>query len=421
MSFNQSRVKEIMKLGKLFRSGSFLIAGAIIATTGVEALAQKKYDPGATDKEIKIGNVSAYSGPASAYGILGKTYQAYFDKINDEGGINGRKISFISYDDAYSPPKAVEQTRKLVESDEVLLIFSPNGTPTNSAIQKYLNAKKVPQLFAGSGGAKFNDPKNFPWTMGWQTSYPVEGQVYGKYLLKEKPDARIAVLFQNDDYGKDMLKGLRRALGERAAHMIVAEDSYEVSEPTIDSHVVKLRASGANVFVNFASPKFAAQAIKKVAELGWSPLSIVSNVSASVEGVLKPAGLAAAEGLVSATFVKDTSDPQWANDPGVKTYFDFLAKYMPGVNKADSDVSRAYARVQTLVEVLKNCGDNLTRENVMKQAANLKNFRTEMLLPGITVNTSPTNFAPLTQLQLIKFRENKWVLFGDVLAGDSDN
>jgi ABC-type branched-subunit amino acid transport system substrate-binding protein len=393
-------------------------AFALLCASTSGALAQKKYDTGATDTEIKIGNIMPYSGPASAYGVIGKTEAAFFNKINAEGGINGRKINFISYDDGYSPPKTVEQARKLVESDEVLLIFNPLGTPPNSAIHKYMNAKKVPQLFVATGATKWNDPKNFPWTMGWQPNYQSEAHIYAKYLLKEKPDAKIAILYQNDDYGKDYVKGLKDGLGAKAASMIVAEESYETTEPSIDDHIVKLKASGANVFFNVTTPKFAAQAIKKAAEIQWNALHILNNVSASVGSVIKPAGFENAQGIISANYLKDASDPQWDNDPGMKQFYDFMAKNFPEGNKLDISTVVGYGVAQTLVQVLKQCGDDLTRENVMKQAANLKDFRTEVLLPGIKINTSPTDFAPISDLQLMKFKGEKWELFGDIISGD---
>jgi ABC-type branched-subunit amino acid transport system substrate-binding protein len=402
------------------RLGAFSAALALAATLSTAATAQKKYDAGATDTEIKIGNIMPYSGPASAYGIIGRTEAAYFKKINDEGGINGRKINFISYDDAYSPPKTVEQARKLVESDEALLIFNSLGTPSNSAIQKYMNSKKVPQLFVATGATKWNDPKNFPWTMGWQPNYQSETQVYAKYLLKNKPDAKIAVLFQNDDYGKDYLKGLKDGLGAKAASMIVAEESYETSEPSIDNHIVKLKATGADVFVNITTPKFAAQAIKKNAELGWKPLHFLNNVSASVGSVIKPAGYENAQDIISASYSKDPTDKQWDNDPGMKEFYAFMAKYFPEGNKLDGLTVVGYGAAQTLVQVLKQCGDDLTRENVMKQAANLKDFRTEALLPGIKINTSPTDYAPISAFQLMKFKGEQWELFGDVISADAD-
>ncbi|MGY4431428.1 ABC-type branched-subunit amino acid transport system substrate-binding protein [Bradyrhizobium sp. F1.13.1] len=394
------------------------LALALIAASASTASAQKKYDTGATDTEIKIGNIMPYSGPASAYGIIGRTEAAYFKKINDEGGINGRKLNFISYDDAYSPPKTVEQARKLVESDEVLFIFNSLGTPPNSAIHKYMNSKKVPQLFVATGATKWNDPKDFPWTMGWQPNYQSETQIYAKWLLKNKPDAKIAVLFQNDDYGKDYLKGLKDGLGAKAASMIVMEESYETSEPTIDNHIVKLKSTGADVFMNITTPKFAAQAIKKNAEIGWKPLHFLNNVSASVGSVLKPAGFENSQDIISADYLKDISDPAWNSDPGMKDFVAFMNKYFPDGDKLDHGTIVGYGVAQTLVQVLKQCGDDLTRANVMKQAASLKNFRTEVLLPGVQINTSPTDFAPISQLQLEKFKGDKWELFGDVISAD---
>ena len=393
-------------------------AVALLAATTSGALAQKKYGPGVTDTEIKIGNIMPYSGPASAYGVIGKTEEAYFKKINAEGGINGRKINFISYDDGYSPPKTVEQARKLVESDEVLLIFNPLGTPPNSAIHKYMNSKKVPQLFVATGATKWNDAKDFPWTMGWQPSYQSETQIYAKYLLKERPNAKIGVLFQNDDYGKDYLKGLKDGLGAKAATMIVAEEAYETSQPTIDSHIVKLKATGADVFINITTPKFAAQAIKKIAEIGWKPEHFLNNVSASVGSVMKPAGFENGQGIISAAYAKDVSDPQWKDDAGMKTFLEFMNKDFPDGNKLDNNVIVGYGAAQTMVKVLQMCGDNLTRENVMKQAASLKDYRTEILLPGIKINTSATDFAPISQLQLMRFKGEKWDLFGDIISAD---
>ena len=396
-----------------------IVSTALLAASTTGALAQKKYDTGATDTEIKIGNIMPYSGPASAYGVIGKTEQAYFYKINAEGGINGRKINFVSYDDAYSPPKAVEQARKLVESEEVLFIFNSLGTPSNSAIQKYMNSKKVPQLFVATGATKWNDPKDFPWTMGWQPNYQSETQIYAKYLLKNKPDARIAVLFQNDDYGKDYLKGLKDGLGAKASSMIVAEESYETSEPTIDGHLIKLKATGADVFVNITTPKFAAQAIKKNAEIGWRPLHFLNNVSASVGSVIKPAGFDAAQDIISAAYLKDTTDKQWDNDGGMKAFLAFMTKYFPEGDKTDNSTIVGYGVAQTLVQVLKQCGDDLTRENVMKQAASLKDFRTEALLPGIRINTGASDYAPISSLRLQRFKGERWELFGEVISADA--
>ena len=359
-----------------------------------------------------------YSGPASAYGVIGRAEAAYFRKINADGGINGRKINFISYDDAYSPPKAVEQARRLVESDEVLLIFNSLGTPSNTAIQKYMNAKKVPQLFISTGATKWNDPKNFPWTMGWQPNYQNEARIYAKYILKEKPKARIAFLYQNDDYGKDYLIGLKDGLGAKAASMIVAEDAYEVAEPTIDSHVVKMKSLNADVLVDITTAKFAAQAIRKAAEIDWKPLHFINSVATSIGAVIKPAGFENAQGIISVAYLMDPLDPQWKDDPGMKAFDEFLARDFPEGNRADSLVVTGFNLAQTLVQVLKQCGNDLTRENVMRQAANLKGFRTTNLLPGITINTSPSDYAPIKQVQLRRFKGRTWELFWPMLSSE---
>ncbi|MEH2474431.1 branched-chain amino acid transport system substrate-binding protein [Nitrobacteraceae bacterium AZCC 2161] len=394
----------------------FAIAAAAASTlvSFETAWAQKRYDVGATDTEIKLGNIMPYSGPASAYSVLGKIFDAYFKMINDRGGINGRKISFISYDDGYSPPKAVEQTRKLVESDEVFIMFAAMGTAPNVATQKYLNAKGIPHLFLASGATRWGDPKHFPWTMGWIPPFQGEARIYAKYIIKEKPDAKIAVIYQDDDLGRDYLKGLKDGLGGSAAS-ILAEESHETSEPTIDSHIVKLKASGADTLVIFTTPKFAAQTIRKTAELNWKPLQIVPTVSGSVGAVMKPAGIEAAQGIITATFAKDGNDPQWNNDEGMNKFYKFLEKYAPEANRSDIFVTYAYGYGQTLVEVLRNCGDDLTRANAMKQAASLKDFRSDILLPGITINTSPTDFYPIEQVRLMRFKGERWELFGDVL------
>ena len=399
------------------RTAAFGAAVAALVFAPASALAQKKYDTGATDTEVKIGNIVPYSGPASAYGIIGKSEEAYFKMINENGGINGRKIKFISYDDAYSPPKAVEQVRKLVESDEVLVVFSALGTPSNTAIHKYLNAKKVPQLLVATGATKWNDPTHFPWTMGWLPSYQSEARIYAKFLMKEKPDAKVAVLYQNDDFGKDYLKGLKDGFGAKVS-AIIAEESYEISEPTIDSHIVKLKASGADVLISITTPKFAAQTIKKMAEIDWKALQIVANVSTSVGAVMKPAGFENGQGVLSAHYAKDAGDGQWKDDPGMKKFLAFLDKYYPDADRTNSQVIYGYGAAQTLTRILEMCGDDLTRANIMKQAANLKDFTPDTLLPGIKINTSATDFAPIEQLQMMRFKGEKWDLFGEVISGE---
>ena len=469
-------------------------AAATLVALASPALAQKKYDPGASDTEIKIGNTNPYSGPASAYGLIGKTIDAYFKKVNAEGGINGRKVNFISYDDGYSPPKAVEQVRKLVESDEVLLVFQPLGTPSNTAIQKYMNSKKVPQLFVATGATKWGDPKGNPWTMGWQPTYQAEGQIYAKYVMKNHPNAKIAILFQNDDYGKDYVKGLKDGLGDKAKTMIVSELPYEPADPTVDSQIVSLKNSGADVFFNVTTPKFAAQAIKKAHEIGWKPVHLLNNVSNSVgsvlkpagleaskdvlstqylkdptdptwnddagkkewlafmdkyfpdgdktssftvygytvaqtlaqvlkqagdnltrENVMKPAGLEASKGVLSVGYGKDPLDPSWKDDAGMKKYFAFMAKYFPEGDKDSSFNTYGYITTQLLIEVLKRCGDDLTRENVMKQATSLKHVQLDLSLPGIVGSTSPTDCRVDKQLQMMKFNGERWELFGPII------
>jgi branched-chain amino acid transport system substrate-binding protein len=383
------------------------------------AAAEKKYDPGASDTEIKIGNIMPYSGPLSAYALIGRTEAAFFKKINDEGGINGRKINFISYDDAFSPPKTVEQARKLVESDEVLLIFQSLGTPTNNAIQKYLDIKRVPQLFVATGATKFGDPKNFRWTMGWQPTYQTEGRIYAKYILENLPQGRIGILYQNDDSGRDYLKGLKDGLGADAAkRMIVAEIPYDPAEPTVDSQVVTLKTSGADIFFDEASPKFAAQAIRKAAEIGWKPTLFLTSISNSVGSVLKPAGLENSKGLLSSNYIKDPTDPTWKDDPAIKEWAAFMDKYLPDDDKTSTFSVYGYATAQTIAQVLKQCGDELTRENVMKQAANLRNFKLGLLLPGITINTSPTDYFPIEQMQMSRFNGEHGELFGSPIAGE---
>jgi len=390
-----------------------LLAAALAAPV---ALAQKKYDPGATDTEIKVGNIMPYSGPASAYGTIGRAVAAYIKKVNDEGGVNGRKINFISVDDGYSPPKTVEMARKLVEQDQVLLLWGPLGTPPNSAIQKYMNMKKVPQLHVYTGATKWNDPKDFPWTMGWQPSYQAEARIYAAHLLKTKPNAKVAILYQNDDYGKDYLKGFRDGLGDKAASMIVKEVSYETSDPTVDSQVAQLQASGADVFFNITTPKFAAQAIRKAYDIGWKPLQYLNSVSGSIGAVLTPAGLDKSVGIISTQYLKDPKDPAWQDDKGMNEWRAFMKKYYPEGDLNDVFNVSGYGAAQTLIQVLKQCGDNLTHENVMKQAANLKNLEINVLLPGIKINTSPTDFAPIESEQLAKFDGKEWVRFGEILG-----
>jgi branched-chain amino acid transport system substrate-binding protein len=400
------------------RLAAFSAVIAMLATASAYAAEQAKYDIGATDTEIKIGNIMPYSGPASSYSVIGKTEQAYFNEVNAEGGINSRKINFISYDDGYSPPKTVEQARKLVESDEVLLIFNSLGTPPNSAIHKYMNQKKVPQLFVATGATKWNDPREFPWTMGFQPNYQSEAQIYAKYILKNMPNAKIAVLYQNDDYGKDYLKGLKDGLGAKAASMIVAEESYETTEPTIDSHILTLKASGADVFFDVTIPKFAAQAIRKTAEIGWKPLHFLNNVSSSISSAIKPAGFENAQGIISSAWFKDPTDPQWRGDPDIKAWNALLDKHYPDANRTDANVMYGYIVSQAMAQVLKQCGNDLTRANVIKQAANLHDFTVKGLLPGVKINTSPSDFAPISQLQLMRFKGDTWERFGDVISSD---
>ena len=390
------------------------LLGAALASPAT--LAQKKYDPGASDAEIRIGNTNPYSGPASAYGTIGKSITAYFKMLDDQGGINGRKINFISYDDAYSPPKTVEMVRKLVEQDNVLFVFQTLGTPSNTAIHKYMNMKKVPQLHVATGASKWNDPKNFPWTMGWQPNYQTEARIYAKHILQTKPDVKIGVLYQNDDYGKDYLKGLRDGLGDKAAKMIVAEVSYEVSDPTVDSQIVQLQASGANVFFNVGTPKFAAQAIRKAYDIGWKPVQYLNNVSTSIGAVLTPAGLEKSVGIITTAYLKDYSDAQWANDPAVKRWESFMKKYYPAGDLNDVSNLYGYTVARTLEQVLKQCGDNLTRDNVMKQAASMKGQYIDTLLPGITITTSDNDYAPIESVQMQRFNGKRWERFGEVMG-----
>ena len=394
-----------------------LVAGAVmLALAGAPAMAQKKYGPGASDTEIKLGQTMPYSGPASAYGTIGKLHLAYFKMINDQGGINGRKINLISLDDGYSPPKAVEQIRKLVEQEEVLALFQTLGTPSNSAIHKYVNAKKVPHLFLATGATKWADPKNFPWTIGFNLSYQAEGVIYAKYLMKEKPNAKIAILYQNDDYGKDLLKGVKDGLGAKGAKMIVAEASYEVTDPTVDSQIVTLQGSGADTFIDITTPKFAAQAIRKAHDSGWKPLHIMNNVGASVGSVLAPAGLDKSTGLVTMQYYKDPNDPQWKDDPAMLEWRAFMGRHYKEGDPKDTSNLYAYITAQTMVHVLKQCGNDLTRENLMKQAANIKSLKLPLLLPGMSMNTAANDFFLFKQAQLARFTGTQWALFGDVLS-----
>jgi branched-chain amino acid transport system substrate-binding protein len=391
-----------------------LIAVAVGLVTALAVGPVLAQTPGVTATEIKIGNTNPYSGPASAYGTIGKALGAYFKKVNEEGGINGRKINYITYDDAYSPPKTVEMVRKLVEQDQVALLFQTLGTPTNSAIHKYMNQQKVPHIFVATGATKWNDPKNFPWTMGFQPNYQTEGHIYAQYVMKNVKDPKIGILFQNDDYGKDYVKGLKDGLGEAAKKLIVLEQSYEVTDPTIDSQIVNLKNSGANVFYNVTIPKFAVQAIKKSHDIGWKPLHLLNNVSSSLGTVLKPAGLEASRGLITALYMKEITDPQWKNDKGFQDWQAWMKKYYPEGAMDDQANAYAYNVAILLTHTLKQCGNDLSRENIMRQAASLKNVELPMLLPGIKVNTSATDFAPIEQEQLAKFDGERWVLFGEM-------
>jgi branched-chain amino acid transport system substrate-binding protein len=397
----------------LMRFIALLLIGGLAGAGGATAQTVM----GVTATEIKIGNTNPYSGPASAYGTIGKVLGAYIKKVNDEGGINGRKINYITYDDGYSPPKTVEMVRRLVEQDQVAFVFQTLGTPTNTAIHKYMNQQKVPHLFVATGATKWNDPKNFPWTMGWQPNYQAEGQIYAKYVLKNVPDAKVGILYQNDDYGKDYVKGFKDGLGDAGKKMIVSEQSYETTDPTIDSQILNLKSSGANVFFNVTIPKFAVQAIKKAHDIGWKPLHLLNSVSSSVGVVLKPAGLEASKGLLTTYYIQDPTDPQWKNGQGYKDWLAFMKKYYPEGSIEDAFNVYGSRVAQTLVHVLKQCGNDLSRENIMRQAASLKDLTVPMLLPGIKINTSPTDFAPIEQEQLAKFDGERWALFGEIYDG----
>ena len=402
---------------RFLKAAATLTASAfVLALSGGLAAAQKKNDTGATNTEIKIGNIAPYSGPASAYATIAKTQAAYFKMINDAGGINGRKINFISYDDGYSPPKTVEQTRKLVESDEVFAIYQVIGTPGNSAIQRYLNQKGVPQIFIGSGATKWADPKDFPWSMGWQPSYQSEARIYARYIQQNYPGKTVGVLYQNDDFGKDYLTGLHEAFGKDRSKIIVSEVPFEVSSPTVDSQVVQIRGANPDIFINIATPKFAAQAIKKIGEMKWSPVQFVTNVSVSVSSVMKPAGVENSQGVISAAYLKDPNDPQWKDDAGMNEWRAFMTKWYPEGDQADAATVFGFGVAKGLVQALKQCGDEMTRANLMKQMANL-DMEIGVYLPGVHIKTSPTDFAPIDQLRLMRFKGETWELFGPLMDG----
>jgi ABC-type branched-subunit amino acid transport system substrate-binding protein len=388
----------------------------LTALVGSTAHSEERYGPGASDTKIRLGQTMPYSGPASAYGAYGKAQAAFFRMLNEHGGINGRKIELLSLDDGYSPPRAVEQVRKLVEQEQVLAIFSSFGTPTNAAVVKYLNLKKVPHLFVTSGAAEFADPKTYPWSMGWRVNYVAEARVYARYLLRERPNVKIAALYQHDDAGRDYLRGLREGLGERADKMIVAEASFEVTDPTVDSQIVTLKGSGADTLFVFGSAKPTAQAIRKVWDLGWHPLQFVGNPAASVATVMKPAGLEKSVGIISGAYLKDPTDAHWENDSGLRQWLEFMKQYYPEGDLTDLYNVYAYATAQTMVQVLKQCGNDLTRENVMRQAANLKDLELPILIPGIRINTGPHDYSPIEQMQLQRFDGKQWVLFGEIIA-----
>jgi branched-chain amino acid transport system substrate-binding protein len=392
-------------------------AAALLSGSRV-AFAQKKYSDGATDKEIKIGHTNPYSGPASSYGVIGKCEEAYWRMVNDRGGINGRMVRFITLDDGYSPPKTVEMVRQLVEQEKVLCLFNTLGTPTNTAIHKYMNQKKVPQLFVATGASKWGKPKEFPWTMGYQPDYHTEAVIYAKHLLANVKDAKIAVLMQNDDYGKDYWEGFKDGLG-KDANKVVKHVTYEVTDPTVDSQVIQMKDSGANVFFNISIPKFAAQSMRKAAEIGWKPVQYLNNVSGQVTTTMKPAGFENVQGVITAAWLKDPTDKQWADDAELKVWREFMTKYMPGANQGDVNYVYAYSVSFLMEQTLKKCGDDLTRENLMRQAANHQKLRVPGLLPGITVSTSPTDFYPVQAVQLQRFKGESWELFGDVLSAEA--
>jgi branched-chain amino acid transport system substrate-binding protein len=382
------------------------------------AFAQKKYDNGASDSEIKLGHAGPYSGPASAYGVIGKGIEAYWKSVNDAGGINGRKVKFVTLDDGYSPAKTVEVVRQLVEQEKVLCLFNTLGTPSNTAIQKYMNQKKVPQLYVATGASKWGKPKEFPWTMGYQPDYHTEAVIYAKHVLANIKDAKVGVLMQNDDFGKDYVEGFKEGLGKDADKVIVKHVTYEVTDPTVESQIIQLKDSGANVFFNISTPKFAAQAIRKAVEIGWKPAQYMTNVSASVASVMKPAGFENGQGIITAAYLKDPTDKRWDDDAEMKTWRAWMDKYMPGANQGDANYIYAYSVSFLMHQTLAKCGDTLTHENVMKQAANFQKLRVPLLLPGITINTSPTDYYPIQSVQLQRFKGESWDLFGDVMSAE---
>ncbi len=393
-------------------------ASAVAAFSGSVAVGQNKYDEGVTDSEIKLGNTNPYSGPASSYGAIGKTIDAYWKAVNAAGGINGRKVNFISMDDGYSPPKTVEVVRQMVEQDKIFALFQSLGTPCNTAIHKYMNQKKVPQLYVATGASKWGDPKNFPWTMGFQPDYHTEAVIYAKHILANVKDAQVAILSQNDDFGRDYLDGFKEGLGKET-NRIIKQVTYEVTDPTVDSQIIQLKDSGANVFFNITAPKQAAQAIRKAADIGWKPAHYLVNVSVSVAAVMKPAGFDNCQGIITAQYLKDATDHQWDGDEEMKTWSAWMDKNMPGANKADANHVYGYAASTLMHETLKRCGNELTRANLMKQASSFHGFRVPMLLPGITVNTSPTDFYPIQAVQLSRFKNDSWDLFGEIMHAES--
>ena len=392
-------------------------AALALALAATPAIAQKHYGPGVTDSDIKIGTTTPYSGPASAYSAGAISITAYFAMINDQGGVNGRKINFISLDDAYSPPKTVEQIRRLIESDEVLFLVNPVGTAPNMAVVKYINQKKVPHLFVGSGATIFNDPEHYPWTMSWTPHYASEGEIYAKYILSAEPDAKIGILAQNDDLGRDYVMGFKHGLGDKAATMIVSQQAYNTSDPTVDSQIVSLRASGANVLFIASVPKFAAQAIRKAYDIDWHPQVLLSSVGSSIAGAIRPAGFEAAKGVISAAYQKDPADPQWKDDPAMKAWNVWMDKYNPHVDKSDYYAPYGYNIGYAVVQILKQCGNDLTRENIMKQASHL-DMELPLLLPGIRLRTTPTDLRPIKQMRLVRFNGQRYVLFSDVLESN---